>query len=65
MGHRGIMCNFPSKRCATMLFRNMLSLNRHCALELHLKLRNMKQQPKWVMVMNMNKRIFYSSPYFP
>ncbi len=44
MGHSGIMCNFLCKRCATMLFCNMLSLNRHCALELNLKLHNMKQQ---------------------
>lgn len=59
------MCNFLTKRCATMLFCNMLSLNRHCALELHLKLRNMKQQPKWAMVRRMNNRIFCLSSYFP
>lgn len=37
MGHSGIMCNFLSKQCATMLVCNMLSLNRHRALELHLR----------------------------
>ncbi|CAB1424864.1 unnamed protein product [Pleuronectes platessa] len=30
-----------------MLFCNMPALNRHRALELQLKLHNMKQQPKW------------------
>lgn len=58
MGHSGIMCNFLSKRCATMLFCNMLTLYRHYALELHLKLRDMKQQPKWAMVRNMNSCMF-------
>lgn len=65
MGHSGIMCNFLSKRCATMLFCNMLALSRHCALELLLKLRNMKQQPKRAMVRNMNNRVFCFSSYFP
>lgn len=59
------MCNFLSKHCATMLFCNMLALNRHCALELHLKLHNMKQQPKWAKVRNMSNRIFCFSSYFP
>lgn len=65
MGHSGIMCNFLSKQRATMLVCNMFSLNRHCALELHLRLCNMKQQPKWVMLSNMNNHIFYVSSYFP
>lgn len=62
MGHSGIMCNFLSKHCATMLFCNTLALNRRCALELHLKLLNMKQQPKWATARNMNNRIFVFFP---